>query len=120
MQAEVELKTIQEIGLQMPDGTLIFPPNTWHGRPLATPEDRKIIVDAIATSASNLGMSAQELMGRYHWVVRNQQVVISSWHIEAELRDLLDSALLPVEEPEIIDTEEVPVPPSEYHPEGHE
>lgn len=62
----------QEIGLQLPDGTQIFPPDVWHGRPLSTPEEREGILAAIRTAAKSLGYPVDELMATFAWATREK------------------------------------------------
>lgn len=75
MHADVEPTIGETIGLRLPDGTEIFPPDTFHGRGLTTAEDRQVILNAIAQSADNLGMASHELLSRYTWLVRGHQVI---------------------------------------------
>lgn len=62
----------QEIGLQLPDGTKVFPPDTWHDHPLATPADREVILGLLRAAATSLGEPEIELLDRYHWVTRDK------------------------------------------------
>jgi hypothetical protein len=56
------------LGLRLPNGEEIFPPQQWHGRDVETPEDREHIYRAIKLSAINLGFTEEEICSRYTWV----------------------------------------------------
>jgi len=62
--------TVREeiLGLRLPNGEEIFPPEQWHGRNIETPEDREQIYRAIKLSAVNLGFPEEEMLSRYAWV----------------------------------------------------
>lgn len=62
----------QEIGLQLPDGTRIFPPEVWHDHPLVTPEDREEILKVLRVAAASAGFTTPEFLGHYHWVSRDK------------------------------------------------
>jgi hypothetical protein len=66
----------QEIGLQLPDGSKIFPPDTWHEHQLASAADREVILGLIRTAATSLGYPEAELLDRYHWVTRDKIIAV--------------------------------------------
>lgn len=78
------------IGLRLPNGTEVFPPNTWHGHALHGPENRRAIYDAICNSARNLGLDEVELLGRYSWVTRSRVTAIV-WLDPDEVVSLADT-----------------------------
>src|SRR5947209_15068555 len=73
-----EPETLQEVvvGLRLPDGTEVFPPENWHGRGLDTPEGRKAIFDSLVISEANLGFSPGQLLAQYRWVSRPRTTAI--------------------------------------------
>lgn len=101
MHADVETTLNEVIGLRLPDGTEIFPPQTWHGRGLTTAEDRKTVLDAIAQSAVNLGIQTHELLSQYGWLVRGYQTIM--------LTVPLDTTEVPLDDPSL--TTPAPAPP---------
>lgn len=89
------------IGLRLPDGTEIFPPEKWHGRSLETAEDRKVIFDSLRISASNLGIPEQEMLERYHWLTRTRVTAIAWGDV---------SQSVPLSETGYVDSTPLPVP----------
>ncbi|AXQ51690.1 hypothetical protein SEA_COLT_81 [Mycobacterium phage Colt] len=75
MHADVDVVAEFEIGLELPDGTQIFPPETFRGRSLATPEDRKVIHDSLLVAMDNMGYPRSRALEDYHWVRRETEVV---------------------------------------------
>lgn len=119
MQAEVEVVIRETIGLRLPDGTEIFPPETWHGRGFETAEDRKVVLGALVESAGNLGIDSAELLSQYVWIDRKQDVLTIIFPGLDQPRPLDDPALTTVEDPNPVDAEEVPLPPEGvYDPES--
>ena len=84
-----------EVGLRLPDGTEVWPPDTWHDHPLVSDEDRRTILTAIAASATKLGMDAAELVSRYRWVVREKHSYTTVVLVDGHDTDLDDPALVP-------------------------
>lgn len=62
----------QEIGLRLPDGAQIFPPDTWHDHPLGTADERDYILTLIKNAAKSLGYPEGEFLERYAWVGRDK------------------------------------------------
>ena len=110
MQADVETTLNEVIGLRLPDGTEVFPPDTWHGRGLSTAEDRKVILDALVQSAENLGIGAEELLAQYSWLVRGYQTITLTVPLDTTEVALEDAAL----------TTPPPPPPAEVVTEAEE
>ena len=108
MQAEVEVETVVEHGLKLPNGTEIYPPDTWHGRGVETPEDRKVIINALVNSANELGIwPPEDLLNTYAWVAKERQVVTMSWTLNVSVEPLTDQS-----SPEpVVDAEEVAIQP---------
>lgn len=67
---EFNVESHREIGMLLPDGTEIWPGDTWHGRGIETTQDRQVILGALQESARNLNIAASGLLDNYHWLVR--------------------------------------------------
>ena len=74
---EFDVQVRHEIGLLLPDGKEVWPPDTWHGRGIETAEDRRIIVDALASSAENLHLTSEQLWEKYRWLWRTVKTYIT-------------------------------------------
>lgn len=110
MYDDVQFHTVSETGLKLPDGTLIFPPDTWHGRGVETNDDRAVIVSALRESAVNLGIAETELLDRYKWHVRDKQTITVTRRMDGGNHDLDDPSLI-----DIANAEAPSEPPSESH-----
>ncbi|AON96852.1 hypothetical protein BI081_gp255 [Mycobacterium phage Tonenili] len=75
MHADAEVTSEIEIGLKLPDGTQIFPPETFHGSSLATAEDRQAIHAALLVAAANMGYPPDRIQEDYSWIQRENEVV---------------------------------------------
>jgi hypothetical protein len=62
----------QEIGLQLPNGEQIFPPDLWHDRSLDGAVARQAILETLRLAAANLGYPEIEFLTHYHWVSRDK------------------------------------------------
>ena len=63
----------QEIGLRLPNGTAIFPPETWHEHPLVTAADREAVVGLIRAAAVRLGYDDEDhFLPHYGWATREK------------------------------------------------
>ena len=93
VQADLETTVVTEIGLRLPDNTLVFPPDSWHDRPLDTPIARLSILDALRASARNLGMPETELLGRFSWVRREREILCVSRVLADTFHDMDDPSL---------------------------
>lgn len=103
--AELDVQEQTLVGLRLPDGTEIWPGETWHGRGVETPEDRQVIVEAIRASAPNMGIDEGLLLTNYHWLIRvdTSYTVNASGIAEAYA---IDTPSL-LESPEVVDAEVV-------------
>ena len=97
---EFRQTTETEIGLRLPDGTEIWPPETWHGRSLVTLGDRHLIFDAIAASATNLGLDEGFLASQYRWVTRFRNTYTTVTVGETVETDMFDPNVTQIETPE--------------------
>lgn len=102
--ANFEVEERRVIGLRLPDGTEIWPDNSWHGRGVETPEDRRVIVESLKVSARNLSVEESLLLEAYRWIVRVDKVynvvVVGDYDFHT-----LESPLL-LEDPEVVNTED--------------
>ena len=71
-QADVDTTSTTEIGLQLPDGSIVWPPDEWHDRSLDTPEGRRDILDALRVAEKNLGFKPDHFLSFYSWVEREK------------------------------------------------
>ena len=85
-----------ETGLRLPDGTEVWPPNTWHGHQVHTPEGRQRVVEAITVSAANLGMTPEDLIEHYRWIVREKHLYITTVCNDGTEVELDSPLVLPV------------------------
>lgn len=99
--AEFDIQEQRVIGLRLPNGSEIWPGDTWHGHNVVTAEDREKVVEAIKVSAANLGMDESLLLERYQWVVRVDKVYTAYVVGSPGLYPINIPALL--REPEVVD-----------------
>jgi len=66
----------QEIGLKLPNGRVIFPPDTWHDHDLLTANDREVILALIKGAAIRLGYPEEEFLNRYSWITREKIMAV--------------------------------------------
>ena len=62
----------QEIGLRLPNGTQIYPPETWHGHSLDGAENRDGLLQTLRAAAANLGYPEESFLEHYQWVTRDK------------------------------------------------
>lgn len=62
----------QEIGLRLPNGTTVYPPDTWHGHPLTDAAEREAIVALIRAAAIRLGYDENHFVEHYAWATREK------------------------------------------------
>lgn len=105
MQQDADITPVQEVGLQLPDGTEVFAPETFHGRPVDTNEGRQSILEALSTSEANLCYPSGQLVANYSWVVRDVEVITIRKSISQELRPVTDESLTSIEEPVLPDSD---------------
>lgn len=83
-------KTIEEqIGLQLPNGEVIWPPDLWHGFDPNSAADRPYILGSLRNAALSAGWPEEDFLKAYTWVVRNKvtRVLVETeelytWEIE--------------------------------------
>lgn len=108
MKAEVQVEHRVDWGLRLPDGTEIWHPETFHGRAVDTPENRRVIAEALEHSSKNLGFGeSSRLLDEYHWIARETQIIIIERPLEQELRSLNDPGAVGVSSSEEDSPDEV-------------
>lgn len=73
-EGSISTATLTETGLRCPDGTEIWPPETWHSHPLATEAERDVVAQAIIDAAATVHMPVEDLISRYTWVTRSRVI----------------------------------------------
>ncbi len=82
---------VEEFGLKIPTGHVVWPPELWNGRSFNTPEDRAALFNAIQESETRLGFAPGELLARYSWVIRTVATVVFTGHPEVPLSETVYS-----------------------------
>jgi hypothetical protein len=111
---DVQFRSETETGLKLPDGTLVFPPDTWHGRGVLTNEDRAVIVAALQESANHHGIPVADMLDKYKWHVREKMIITVTRRMDGRNHDL-DDPTLTDQIAEIVDGEGPSEPPGEWH-----
>lgn len=65
-----------EIGLLCPDGSVIWPPQTYVGHGIATPEERNAIPNLLAAAAPQMRLDPQTFLASFRWVFRTVTTVV--------------------------------------------
>lgn len=65
--------TYIEYGIRLPNGQVHW--GSYSGRPIDTPETRRIFVDVLRKTADDLGFSQDEFLGRYAWQGRHVRLL---------------------------------------------
>lgn len=61
----------EQIGLVLPNGRIVWPPNDYKGRPLGNQEDRAVMLSILRSSAAELDFDEEEFLGQYRWATRH-------------------------------------------------
>lgn len=80
--AQIAITSEYVVGLRLPNGQEILPPNTWHSHPISTPAERAFIVQVLREAAKNIGEAEDELLSRYQWTRREHQIITVTREIE--------------------------------------
>lgn len=89
-------QTEYEHGLMLPDNTVIWEGEEWHGRPVALPADRQVVLDSLKISAGNLQLDEKYLLGQYRWVRRAKTSYVTVVYGEPEYLQIDNADLLPL------------------------
>ena len=57
-------------GLRLPNGTIVWDNCLYQGHPLATPEQRAVLLAVLQKTAADLSFDEQEFIGHYGWARR--------------------------------------------------
>lgn len=113
----------EEYGLRLPNGDELWPPQQFHGRDFATPEERETIFKSILSSEENLYLNTQELLNRFQWLKRHVTITVVSEapHTASSLDEtgyfLIDESIPPGTGPVPVTGEDPgPKPFAEYAP----
>lgn len=84
-----------EYGLILPDGSIIWPPQQWHGRTFATPEDRQHLLSSVRLSERNLGFPPGGLVSQFAWATRTKVTAILYTDFAQEPMPLVETGWTP-------------------------
>ena len=59
-----------QVGLKLPNGNVLWDNALFCGNPLATPEQRALLLHALSKTAVELGFDEDEFLSRYGWAKR--------------------------------------------------
>jgi len=65
-----------EYGLRTPDGTVIWPPETYRGYPFSTNEERAAFQDILNAAAVELKLDIATFVGGFQWVPRSRTTLV--------------------------------------------
>lgn len=68
--AEPIIATSLQVGLKLPDGRTIFPPDEYKGYPIARPQERAYLLEVLKKSAGDLSFTTEAFLRHYGWVTR--------------------------------------------------
>lgn len=60
----------EEIGLVLPNGRVVWPPNEYKGYPLDTPQARYVLLKVLKKSAEDLDFNEDQFLAQYRWATR--------------------------------------------------
>lgn len=75
------------VGLQLPNGSILWPPDTYLGHDITTVDDRRKFVDHLRESATQMQFEEADLLGRYKWISQGKYVVTITKEQIHELTD---------------------------------
>lgn len=79
--ATVELDSRYEYGLHLPDGKVLWSQDQFYGSGFQTPEERRQIMEAIASAIAKMNLPMQETLGQYQWLKREIRVAKVEWEV---------------------------------------
>lgn len=85
-------QVIVQWGLLLPDGNVVWENSLWNGVPLASPQQRSVLVSSLRRTAADLNFDEKAFLGHYSWV-RRIGVPAVQWGEEV--------AIFPLVEPEV-------------------
>ena len=94
MSAEVEIHSVFDIGLKLPDATEIFPPEDFRGRMFADAEGRNTVLEALRVAGKNMGYPDGRVLDDYKWIRREKQIITITREMGSELIALDDPVIV--------------------------
>ncbi len=67
-----------QVGLKLPNGEIIWPPDEYKGYPIAEAEDRAILLEVFKKTADDLHFTTEGFLGNYSWVTRQLKTIVIS------------------------------------------
>lgn len=67
-----------QVGLKLPNGEIIWPPNEYKGYPIDRPEERAILLEVFKKTAGELHFTTEAFLGHYSWVTRQLRTIVIS------------------------------------------
>jgi hypothetical protein len=65
-----------EFGLRTPDGTVLWPPDTYRGYPFATPQERNALADILLEAGRELKVDPVSFAASFKWVPRSKTTFV--------------------------------------------
>jgi hypothetical protein len=87
-----ELETETQVGLALPDGTIIWSPDFYRQYPLFTNNERAKLVNALEKLAEEISFPEGELLSHYTWLTRQRYFV--SVYSDPTVHDIMDPNLI--------------------------
>ena len=64
-------RRVQEFGLRLPNGTVVWPPTCYKGHGIDTPDDRAQLLAVLKKTAADLDFVEREFLAHYRWITRD-------------------------------------------------
>jgi hypothetical protein len=81
---------IVQWGLLLPDGNVVWENSLWNGVPLASPQQRSVLVSILRRTAADLNFDEKAFLGHYSWA-RRVGVPAVQWGEEVAIFPLVES-----------------------------
>jgi hypothetical protein len=65
-----ETITTMQVGLRLPDGRIVWPPDEYKGYPLNTADERAILLQVLNKTADDLSFAHADFLNYYSWCKR--------------------------------------------------
>lgn len=63
--------TFHDVGLRLPNGTEVWPPNDYKGFSFATPEDRAKLLEVLIQTEADLNLPKGTFVSQHTWIKRD-------------------------------------------------
>lgn len=94
----------EQVGLVLPNGRIVWPPDEYKGYPLDTPQARYILLKVLKKSAEDLDFEEEAFISQYHWATRVVTVVDGDeYDIDDDeffVVEISDGTVTPIPEPD--------------------